>query len=204
MPDPPSPPGLDDKTGHFLAYAGLGALAVRATSGGSVAGVTGGAVGAAWAIATLLRRVRRGPPGLRAGADARRARTGWPTRSAPPPRSSLSGCPLYFSVRAGPAARPHDHDLREPAGRARARGPGRRGRDDQPPEGAERAERARRSPSWATSMRALQADDAVRAVVLTGAGREGVRRRRRHQRAGGADAGRRARSTPPPASACSI
>ena len=53
IPDPPSPPGLSDKTGHFLAYAGLGSLAVRAASGASVAGVTGGAVGAAWAIATL-------------------------------------------------------------------------------------------------------------------------------------------------------
>jgi VanZ family protein len=53
LPDPPSPPGLSDKSGHFLAYVGLGALAVRATSGASVAGVTGGAVGAAWAIATV-------------------------------------------------------------------------------------------------------------------------------------------------------
>ena len=32
---------------------GWGRCAVRATSGASVAGVTGGAVGAAWAIATL-------------------------------------------------------------------------------------------------------------------------------------------------------
>jgi VanZ family protein len=53
MPEPPSPPGLDDKTQHFAAYAGLGLVTLRATSGGAITGVRAGAAVAAWAIATL-------------------------------------------------------------------------------------------------------------------------------------------------------
>lgn len=52
MPEPPSPPGIDDKTQHFAAYAGLGLVTLRATSGGVVAGVRAGTAFAAWAIAT--------------------------------------------------------------------------------------------------------------------------------------------------------
>lgn len=51
MPEPPAPPGIDDKTQHFAAYAGLGVVALRATSGGGLAGVRAGAALAAWAIA---------------------------------------------------------------------------------------------------------------------------------------------------------
>lgn len=50
---PPSPPGLDDKSGHFLAYAGLGALTLRATSGGTLAGIGAGPVLTAWTIASI-------------------------------------------------------------------------------------------------------------------------------------------------------
>jgi VanZ family protein len=53
MPEPPSPPGLDDKTEHFFAYAGLGAVTLRATSGGAVAGLGGGAALTAWAISAV-------------------------------------------------------------------------------------------------------------------------------------------------------
>lgn len=48
----PGPPGVDDKTEHFLAYAGLGLVAVRATAGGAVAAVSLRAAASAWALAT--------------------------------------------------------------------------------------------------------------------------------------------------------
>ncbi len=51
MPEPPSPPGLDDKTQHFAAYAGLGVVTLRATAGGTLAGLGPGSALAAWAIA---------------------------------------------------------------------------------------------------------------------------------------------------------
>lgn len=51
MPEPPSPPGLDDKTQHFAAYAGLGVVTLRATAGGTLAGLGPGPALAAWAIA---------------------------------------------------------------------------------------------------------------------------------------------------------
>ena len=49
-----SPPsvGVNDKTGHVVGYGTLGALAVRATAGATLAGVTGGSAIAAWGIAT--------------------------------------------------------------------------------------------------------------------------------------------------------
>ena len=53
MPQPPAPPGLDDKTQHFLAYGGLGLVTLRATSGGAVAGLGVGPALTAWAITTL-------------------------------------------------------------------------------------------------------------------------------------------------------
>jgi VanZ family protein len=53
MPQPPAPPGLDDKTQHFLAYGGLGLVTLRATSGGAVAGLGVGSALTAWAITTL-------------------------------------------------------------------------------------------------------------------------------------------------------
>jgi len=52
MPEPPSPPGLDDKTQHFAAYAGLGLVTLRATSGATLAGLGAGPAVTAWAIAT--------------------------------------------------------------------------------------------------------------------------------------------------------
>lgn len=53
MPEPPAPPGIDDKSQHFAAYAGLGLVTLRATSGGVVAGLHGGPALTAWAIATI-------------------------------------------------------------------------------------------------------------------------------------------------------
>jgi VanZ family protein len=53
MPKPPAPPGIDDKSQHFLGYAGLGAVTLRATSGGALAGLRGGAALAAWAISAI-------------------------------------------------------------------------------------------------------------------------------------------------------
>ncbi|MGE0362017.1 MAG: VanZ family protein [Vicinamibacterales bacterium] len=52
MPEPPSPPGIDDKTQHFTGYAGLGLVTLRATSGASLTGLGAGSAVAAWAIAT--------------------------------------------------------------------------------------------------------------------------------------------------------
>jgi VanZ family protein len=53
MPEPPAPPGIDDKTQHFVAYAGLGVVTLRATSGGVLTGLRAGAALAAWAVAAL-------------------------------------------------------------------------------------------------------------------------------------------------------
>ncbi|MGD9906247.1 MAG: VanZ family protein [Vicinamibacterales bacterium] len=53
MPEPPAPPGVDDKTQHFLAYAGLGLVTLRATAGGTLSGLGPGPAMAAWAITTL-------------------------------------------------------------------------------------------------------------------------------------------------------
>jgi VanZ family protein len=50
--EPPSPPGLDDKAQHALAYSGLALVTLRATSGATIAGLSGRAAIAAWAIAT--------------------------------------------------------------------------------------------------------------------------------------------------------
>lgn len=48
---PPSPATIGDKAQHALAYGGLAAVAMRATAGGRLSGVTGRAALAAWAIA---------------------------------------------------------------------------------------------------------------------------------------------------------
>jgi VanZ family protein len=53
MAEPPAPPGIDDKTQHFAAYAGLGVVTLRATSGGAVTGLRAGTALAAWLIAVL-------------------------------------------------------------------------------------------------------------------------------------------------------
>lgn len=54
MPSPPkSPVPVSDKTEHVVGYGMLGAVTARATAGGTLAGLTGGAAVAAWAIATL-------------------------------------------------------------------------------------------------------------------------------------------------------
>jgi VanZ family protein len=50
---PPSPTQVNDKTQHFLGYGGLGALALRAASGGALSGLTPGAAVAAWALAAV-------------------------------------------------------------------------------------------------------------------------------------------------------
>jgi VanZ family protein len=53
MPEPPAPPGIDDKSQHFLAYAGLGLVTLRATSGGTLAGLAAGSALRALVIATF-------------------------------------------------------------------------------------------------------------------------------------------------------
>ncbi len=53
LPDPPSAPGVGDKTQHFAAYAGLGLVTLRATTGGALAGVRAVPAVSAWAIATF-------------------------------------------------------------------------------------------------------------------------------------------------------
>lgn len=53
MAAPPTPVQASDKTLHFLGYGGLGVVALRATAGGVLGGVTGGSAAAAWTIATL-------------------------------------------------------------------------------------------------------------------------------------------------------
>lgn len=45
------PGGMSDKTAHLLAYAGLGVLVLRATSGARWSGVTGRSALAAWLVA---------------------------------------------------------------------------------------------------------------------------------------------------------
>ena len=52
MSAPPSPLPSHDKVEHFVAYGGLGALAMRAAAGGTLSGLGGGAAVAAWLIAT--------------------------------------------------------------------------------------------------------------------------------------------------------
>lgn len=53
MPSPPSPVQVNDKVEHFVFYGGLALVALRATAGGRVSGVTRRALLAAWAIATI-------------------------------------------------------------------------------------------------------------------------------------------------------
>ena len=52
MSSPPAPTNVGDKTLHFAAYGTLGVLAVRATAGGTLPGVSFQAALAAWAITT--------------------------------------------------------------------------------------------------------------------------------------------------------
>jgi VanZ family protein len=52
IPDLTRLPGdLSDHAGHFVGYAVLGALVIRACAGAEWAGVTAGAAGAAWLVA---------------------------------------------------------------------------------------------------------------------------------------------------------
>jgi VanZ family protein len=53
MSKPPAPVSVNDKIKHFVGYAVLGAVTMRATAGGTLGGLTAGAALAAWAIATL-------------------------------------------------------------------------------------------------------------------------------------------------------
>lgn len=53
MSAPPSPVAVGDKVEHFVAYAAMGALLLRATSGGRLDGLTVMSALAAWVIATL-------------------------------------------------------------------------------------------------------------------------------------------------------
>jgi VanZ family protein len=53
LTDPPSAPGVDDKTGHFAAYAGLGLVTLRATTGGAIVGLRAAPAVTAWAIAAF-------------------------------------------------------------------------------------------------------------------------------------------------------
>ncbi len=53
MSSPPTPVPVGDKTEHFVGYGVLGAVTARATAGGTLAGLSGGAAATAWAIATL-------------------------------------------------------------------------------------------------------------------------------------------------------
>lgn len=53
MSAPPQPVQVSDKTEHFVGYGVLGAVTLRATAGGTLSGLTGGAAAAAWTIATL-------------------------------------------------------------------------------------------------------------------------------------------------------
>jgi VanZ family protein len=50
---PPAPAQVGDKTLHFVGYGGLGVLALRATAGGALSGLTAGPASAAWAIAAV-------------------------------------------------------------------------------------------------------------------------------------------------------
>jgi VanZ family protein len=51
MSAPPAPQEVSDKTLHFLAYAGLGSVTLRATAGGRLRGITAPAMLAAWLVA---------------------------------------------------------------------------------------------------------------------------------------------------------
>lgn len=53
MSAPPQPVQVSDKTEHFVGYGVLGAVTLRATAGGALSGLSGGAAAAAWTIATL-------------------------------------------------------------------------------------------------------------------------------------------------------
>ena len=53
MSAPPAPPQVNDKVEHFLAYGVLALLVLRATSGGGWAGVSRGALLAAWGVAAV-------------------------------------------------------------------------------------------------------------------------------------------------------
>lgn len=53
MSSPPNPGAVGDKTEHFVGYGILGAVTARATAGGTLAGLSGGAAAAAWTLATL-------------------------------------------------------------------------------------------------------------------------------------------------------
>lgn len=53
LSSPPSPVEVSDKVQHFAAYAGLGLVAIRATAGGRVRGLTLTGVAAAWALAAV-------------------------------------------------------------------------------------------------------------------------------------------------------
>ena len=52
MSAPPSPGPINDKLLHFLFYAGLAAVTLRATAGGRLTGLTAPAALLAWLIAT--------------------------------------------------------------------------------------------------------------------------------------------------------
>ncbi len=52
MSSPPTPAGWNDKVEHLFGYGVLGLVTLRATAGGVLSGVTGGAAVAAWVIAT--------------------------------------------------------------------------------------------------------------------------------------------------------
>jgi len=51
LPQPPAPEDVSDKTLHFLAYAGLGALLLRATANATWRGVSWRSAAWAWLIA---------------------------------------------------------------------------------------------------------------------------------------------------------
>lgn len=53
MSSPPSPVHVNDKIEHFVFYGGLALVALRATAGGRLIGVTPAALVAAWAIASV-------------------------------------------------------------------------------------------------------------------------------------------------------
>ncbi len=52
MSSPPTPAGWNDKVEHLFGYGVLGLVTLRATAGGVLSGVTGGAAAAAWTVAT--------------------------------------------------------------------------------------------------------------------------------------------------------
>lgn len=52
MASPPTPARASDKTLHFVGYGGLGVVALRATAGATLSGVTAGTAALAWTIAS--------------------------------------------------------------------------------------------------------------------------------------------------------